>query len=177
MCRVFYAILFYFVDYGIPLSQTKIVLFILANHECLIRWRRCINIVFIFAGQWKAELNISQHHFHLPDRTSWVLFSLAPGNRTTVNVEPWSVPHQQSPIRSPVVHSRLHRSVPHQQSPIRSALYVSCILCHFVLFCWLRNSPFLNKDRVIYISQLRMPNKAAALHQHRIYFRRHMTVL
>ena len=35
------------------------------------------------------ELNISQNHFHLPDRTSWVLFSLAPGNRTTVNVEPW----------------------------------------------------------------------------------------
>jgi hypothetical protein len=28
--------------------------------------------------------------------------------------------HQQSPIRSPVIHSRLHRSVPHQQSPIRS---------------------------------------------------------
>jgi hypothetical protein len=26
--RVFYAILFYFVDYGIPLSQIKIVLFI-----------------------------------------------------------------------------------------------------------------------------------------------------
>jgi hypothetical protein len=34
------------------------------------------------------ELNISQNHFHLPDRTSWVSFSLAPGNRTTVNVEP-----------------------------------------------------------------------------------------
>jgi hypothetical protein len=41
-------------------------------------------------------LNISQNHFHLPDRTSWVSFSLArrrislaPGNRTTVNVEPW----------------------------------------------------------------------------------------
>ena len=38
---------------------------------------------------------MSQNHFHLPDRTSWVLFSLArrrislaPGNRTTVNVEP-----------------------------------------------------------------------------------------
>jgi hypothetical protein len=38
----FYAILFYFVDYGIPLSQIKIVLFILANRECLI---------IIFAGQ------------------------------------------------------------------------------------------------------------------------------
>ena len=36
----FYAILFYFVDYGIPLSQIKIVLFILANHECLIRRRQ-----------------------------------------------------------------------------------------------------------------------------------------
>ena len=36
--------------------------------------------------------------------------------------------------------------------------YVSCILPHFVLFCWLRNSPFSNKDRVIYISQSRMPN-------------------
>jgi hypothetical protein len=49
--RVFYAILFYFVDYGIPLSQIKIVLFILAYRECLIRRRRCIKIVFIFAGQ------------------------------------------------------------------------------------------------------------------------------
>ena len=48
-------ILLYFVDYGIPFSQIKIVLFILANRECLIRWRRCINIVFIFAGQWKAS--------------------------------------------------------------------------------------------------------------------------
>ena len=36
--------------------------------------------------------------------------------------------------------------------------YVSCILRHFVLFCWLRNSPFSNKDRVIYISQSWMPN-------------------
>ena len=36
--------------------------------------------------------------------------------------------------------------------------YVSCILHHFVLFCWLRNSPFSNKDRVIYISQSQMPN-------------------
>ena len=52
-------ILRHFVDYGIPLSQIKIVLFILANRECLItfcRWRRCINIVFIFAGQWKARV-------------------------------------------------------------------------------------------------------------------------
>jgi hypothetical protein len=39
------------------------------------------------------------------------------------------------------------------------ASYVSCILRHFVLFCWLRNSPFSNKDRVIYISQSRMPNR------------------
>ena len=52
----FYAILFYFVDYGIPLSQIKIVLFILANRECLIRRRCCINILFIFAGQWKARV-------------------------------------------------------------------------------------------------------------------------
>ena len=36
--------------------------------------------------------------------------------------------------------------------------YASCILRHFVLFCWLRNSPFSNKDRVIYISQSWMPN-------------------
>jgi hypothetical protein len=41
------------------------------------------------------ELNISPNHFHLPDRTSWVPFLLArrcillaPGNRTSVNVEP-----------------------------------------------------------------------------------------
>jgi hypothetical protein len=54
--NLFYAILFYFVDYGIPLSQIKIVLFILANRECLIRRRRCINILFIFAGQWKARV-------------------------------------------------------------------------------------------------------------------------
>jgi hypothetical protein len=40
----------------IPLSQIKIVLFILANRECLIRRLRCINIVFIFAGQWKARV-------------------------------------------------------------------------------------------------------------------------
>jgi hypothetical protein len=52
--------------------------------------------------------------------------------------------------------------------------YVLCILRHFVLFCWLRNSPFSNKDCVIYISQSRMPNLAAALHQHHIYFRRPM---
>ena len=39
-------------------------------------------------------MNISQNHFHLPDWTSWVSFSLAqrrislaPGNQTTVNVE------------------------------------------------------------------------------------------
>jgi hypothetical protein len=56
MYCVFYAILFYFADYGIPLSQIKIVLFILANRKCLIRWRCCINIVFIFAGQWKARV-------------------------------------------------------------------------------------------------------------------------
>jgi hypothetical protein len=55
MYRVFYAILFYFVDYGIPLSQIKIMLFIVAIRECLIRWQRCINIVFIFAGQWKLR--------------------------------------------------------------------------------------------------------------------------
>jgi hypothetical protein len=34
----------------------------------------------------------------------------------------------------------------------------SYILRHFVLFCWLRNSPFSNKDRVMYISQSWMPN-------------------
>jgi hypothetical protein len=58
MYRVIYTILFYFVDYAIPLSQIKIVLFILVNRECLIviRQRRCINIVFIFAGQWKARV-------------------------------------------------------------------------------------------------------------------------
>ena len=56
MYRVFYAILFYFVNYRIPFFQIKIVLFILANHECLIRRRRCINIVFIFADQWKAQV-------------------------------------------------------------------------------------------------------------------------
>jgi hypothetical protein len=50
-------ILRHFVDW-IPLSQIKIVLFILANRECLIRRRRCINIVFIFAGQWKANNTI-----------------------------------------------------------------------------------------------------------------------
>ena len=49
-------ILCHFVDYGIPLSQIKVVLFILANRECLIRRRRCINIVFIFVGQWKARV-------------------------------------------------------------------------------------------------------------------------
>ena len=49
-------ILRHFVDYGIPLYQIKIVLFILANRECLIRQWRCINIVFIFAGQWKARV-------------------------------------------------------------------------------------------------------------------------
>ena len=45
-----------FVDYRIPLSQIKIVLFILANRECLIRRWRCINIIFIFGGQWKARV-------------------------------------------------------------------------------------------------------------------------
>ena len=49
-------ILCHFVDYGIPLSQIKIVLFILANRKCLIRQRHCINIIFIFAGQWKARI-------------------------------------------------------------------------------------------------------------------------
>jgi hypothetical protein len=51
-----WCILHHFVDYRIPLSQIKIVLFILANRECLIRRRRCINIIFIFAGQWKARV-------------------------------------------------------------------------------------------------------------------------
>ena len=42
---------------------------------------------------------------------------------------------------------------------LNNASYIlSCILRHFVLFCWLWNSPFSNKDRVIYISQSRMPN-------------------
>jgi hypothetical protein len=31
---------------------------------------------------------MSQNHFHLPDRTSWVPFSLAPGNRTTLMSNP-----------------------------------------------------------------------------------------
>ena len=38
------------------------------------------------------------------------------------------------------------------------ASYASCLLRHFVLFCWLRNSPFSNKDHVIYISHSWMPN-------------------
>jgi hypothetical protein len=51
---------------------------------------------------------------------------------------------------------------------LNNASYIlSCILRHFVLFCWQWNSPFSNKDRVIYISQSRM-------HQHLIYFRRPM---
>ena len=58
--------------------------------------------------------------------------------------------------------------------PMRLWSYVSCLLRHFILFCRLRNSPFSNKDHVIYISQSRMPNQAAALHQHHIYFRRPM---
>jgi hypothetical protein len=54
----FYAILFYFVEYGIPLSQIKIVLFILANRECLIRRWRCINILFIFEkGEFHSQQN------------------------------------------------------------------------------------------------------------------------
>jgi hypothetical protein len=47
MYRVFYV---NFVDYGIPLSQKKIVLFILANRECLIRRRDCINITITLDG-------------------------------------------------------------------------------------------------------------------------------
>jgi hypothetical protein len=40
------------------------------------------------------------------------------------------------------------------------ASYVSWILRHFFLFCWLLNSPFSNKDRVIYISiKFRNPNE------------------
>jgi hypothetical protein len=46
---------------------------------------------------------------------------------------------------------------------LNNASYIlSCILRHFVLFCWLWNSPFSNKDRVIYFSQSRMPNCRAA---------------
>jgi hypothetical protein len=36
------------------------------------------------------ELDISQNNFHLPLRASWVPFSLALGNRATVDVEPWN---------------------------------------------------------------------------------------
>jgi hypothetical protein len=36
----------------------------------------------IFLGHFAMS---TQNHFHLPDRTSWVPFSLAPRNRTTVN--------------------------------------------------------------------------------------------
>jgi hypothetical protein len=50
------------------------------------------------------------------------------------------------------------------------ALYASCILRHFVLFCWLRNSPFSNKDRVIYINTASTSYLLIlTLHQHRIY--------
>jgi hypothetical protein len=38
----------------------------------------------------------------------------------------------------------------HGEFYLNIASYVSCILCHFVLFCWLRNSPFSNKDRVFW---------------------------
>jgi hypothetical protein len=56
MYRVVYAILFYFVDYGIPVSQIKIVLFILANRECLIRWRiRTPQITLAF--HWPVKIN------------------------------------------------------------------------------------------------------------------------
>ena len=41
-------ILRHFVDYGIPLSQIKIVLFILANRECLIR-RRPASTSYLFS--------------------------------------------------------------------------------------------------------------------------------
>jgi hypothetical protein len=56
MYRVFYAILFYFVDYGIPLSQIKIVLFILANRKCLIR-RGAASTSYLFSpANEKLEL-------------------------------------------------------------------------------------------------------------------------
>ena len=90
MYRVFYAILFYFVDYGIPLSQIKIVLFILANRECLIRRRCCINIVFNFAGQWKARvicgvLILENYPWCvLPLRSIWWTWNIAPLVQSTI---------------------------------------------------------------------------------------------
>ena len=53
-CILHHFVLFYWLRNS-P-SQIKIVLFILADREYLIRQRRCINIVFIFAGQWKARV-------------------------------------------------------------------------------------------------------------------------
>jgi hypothetical protein len=66
MHRVFYAILFYFVDYGIPLSQIKIVLFILANRECLGRvvtidkYGRLMRISEIFLLE-NLSINVPYH--------------------------------------------------------------------------------------------------------------------
>jgi hypothetical protein len=47
MDRVFYAILFYFVDYGIPLSEIKIVLFIII---IILYWIKHVSL--LEAGRW-----------------------------------------------------------------------------------------------------------------------------
>ena len=61
-------------------------------------------------------------------------------------------------LKSKMINIELFSVGSHGEFYLNIASYVSCILRHFVLFCWLRNSPFSNKDRVIYISQSRMPN-------------------
>ena len=66
-------ILRHFVDYGIPLSQIKIVLFLLM-----------LIIVFIFAGQWKARVICSVLILEnypwcvLPLRSIWWTWNIAP---------------------------------------------------------------------------------------------------
>jgi hypothetical protein len=61
-------------------------------------------------------------------------------------------------LKSKMINIELFSVGSHDKFYLNIASYVSCILHHFVLFCWLRNSPFSNKDHVIYISQSWMPN-------------------
>ena len=51
MYRVFYAILFYFVDYRIPPSQIKIVLFILTLHQHRIYYIRLLFDIMEYAEE------------------------------------------------------------------------------------------------------------------------------
>jgi hypothetical protein len=84
---------------------------------------------------------IDEKVFHLPDRTSWVPFSLAqrrislaPGNQTTVNVELWlskMILWYVQFLKNKMINIELFSVGSRSKFYLNIASYVSCILRHF----------------------------------------------